>query len=454
VTRFRFVVILSVLLTGAAASWGGDSPKAVKEIVIKSSWAGEGKPQQTEFLIRNKKGGYYLGKKSVPANLVEALVSALNEADIPQPDLANLGITAQWLRDNAVSAALKNDPDFADAAENQKELFITSYDNPTLLNKILPGMFQFVRNDDYPGAGIVVTFQDGSAIKAESDSSYEFLLPWRLSRNDETTYNADISRALAALMPKKATNRERLAGHGFDAALAEAVMRDIETDWKLLDVDNKIGSEMTEIRKKYSVERAELDSYHHPEYGTATYKGEPEEINLHATIRKSSFPPNVSDALVLRYANGKAEGVQEFLEKAGKYEDLALSLPWISEFIQEHPNVLVRISYVHGLSFSDKAMRIFRNDMHAIGKDALVKEVETQKSEIALLITGREHAETYWLVFPDKHVILWRYGGATGLLNWKDGGFSTQHCSEYQGSFGGCVGAVVSASGELEQTKR
>jgi hypothetical protein len=315
-------------------------------------------------------------------------------------------------------------------------------------------MFLFTRFDDYPSVEVVVTFEDGSSVEANSHLWYEFMLPWKLSRNHETSYNADISRALAALMPKKATNRERLAGQGFDAALAKTVMSYIDADWKLLDAGKRAETALTEIRRKYSIERAEINPYHHPEYGTATYKGEPEEMNLHATVRKPTFPPNVTDALVLRYVKGEVEGIPEFLKKAQKYEDLTLSVPWLSQFILEHPSVEVRISYVHDLSFGDKAMQVFRNDMHAIRKDFLIKDAEAEKSELVLLIVGTEYAETYWLVFPDKRVILWRYGGPSGLLKWKDTDFSTKRCSEYQGVFGGCVGAVVSTGGELAQSKK
>jgi hypothetical protein len=95
---------------------------------------------------------------------------------------------------------------------------------------------------------------------------------------------------------------------------------------------------------------------------------------------------------------------------------------------------------VHDFSFGDKALRVFTNDMHAIGKDNLIEEAKTHQSEITLLITGIEHAESYWLVFPDKHMVLWRYGGPSGLLDWTQADFSANRCSEYQGVTGGCGG--------------
>jgi hypothetical protein len=451
-TRFRFDLTLPVLiLLGASTVLAGDNPKVVKEVAIKSYWGGLGTPQKTELVILNEKGKYYLGHKSVDSNLVEALVSALNEPAIQEPNLANLGITPQWLKENAVSAALKNAASFSDAAQNQKELFIKSFSNSDVMNKIVPGMFRFVRTDDYPSAGVVVTFDDGSSLSADSRAWYEFMLPWKLSRNGETTYNGDISRALAALMPKKATNRERLAGQGFDAALAEMVMRYIEDDWKLLDTENKIGGVLTSIRTEFAVESAEINPYHHPEYGLKWSGKQPHETNLHAILHRADAPSNYVVGLVLQLTNNKVEGVEEFLRSSQRYESLPLSVPWLNDYIREHPRPIIRVSYVHNASFGDKAIQVFSADMHAIGKDSLVADAKAEQSQITLLIAGIQHAESYWLVFPDKHLILWRYGGPSGLLNWTRADFSANPCSEYQGVVGGCVGAVVSPDGMFSQ---
>ncbi|MGB9123825.1 MAG: hypothetical protein WCE73_24635, partial [Candidatus Angelobacter sp.] len=63
------------------------------------------------------------------------------------------------------------------------------------------------------------------------------------------------------------------------------------------------------------------------------------------------------------------------------------------------------------------------------------------------LITGTTYAESYWLVFPDKHMILWRYNGPSGLLKWKPSAFQTSECADYGVPFGGCVGATIDSDG-------
>jgi hypothetical protein len=296
------------------------------------------------------------------------------------------------------------------------------------------------------------------------------MLPWEVTSGSggatsgggpsTTTYNANISRALAALMPKKATNRYQLAGDDMGSALTDAVMHYIEADWKLLDVENKAADALKQLRTQYRVVSAKISPLHQPEYGRWE-GGESRETNLHATVQKTSFPPNVSDAVVLLYqdsktedsksTDGKVTGADNFLSAAQWYETLAFSVPWLQDAIRQNPGVPVRISYVHNASFGEKAMTVFAADMHAAGKDDLAAGAKSMQSQICLLITGTNSAESYWLLFPDKHMILWRYTSPSGLLNWKPADFTTKNCSEYKipTTTGGCVGAVISADGTL-----
>ena len=62
------------------------------------------------------------------------------------------------------------------------------------------------------------------------------MLPWKLNLNgsEETTYNADISRALATLMPAGRLNRNRLNDDELKTWLADGVMTRIEEQWDVL----------------------------------------------------------------------------------------------------------------------------------------------------------------------------------------------------------------------------
>ena len=318
-----------------------------------------------------------------------------------------------------------------------------------MVARVLPSLFKFWKTDDYPGIRVEVTFQDGSKLAAFTHSYYVFMLPWSIGEENNRTFNADISRALASLLPEKTVNRERLTGPELAEQLTRAVMDWIETEWNLRGAEEMVGGALADLRRAYQVKEAEITPWHHPEYGTATYQGEPEEMNLHATLRKPDFPSNVVDAVVLRKKDGEVEGIDAFLQSGGRYEKLVLSVPWLAAYIGEHPRTQFRISFVHDASLGEKAMRTFTGDMKLRERPDLIEKVNAQQSQIALLIVGMTHSESYWLAFPDRHMLLWRYGGPSGLLKWTPAEFGEGECAEYRVNGGGCSGREVTPDGAL-----
>jgi hypothetical protein len=94
-------------------------------------------------------------------------------------------------------------------------------------------------------------------------------------------------------------------------------------------------------------------------------------------------------------------------------------------------------------------MRTFAEDMKVRGREDLVEQVRAQQSEITLLIIGNVYSESYWLLFPDKHMMLWRYGGPSSLLKWTSADFPPGQCSAYQSNYGGCSGRETVQDGTL-----
>ncbi len=96
----------------------------------------------------------------------EALVISKVDSGDTAPYLPYL--TPEWLKSNAVASIQKHDGSFADAAPNQRDLFIKSFNDPALIHKAVQGLFNFGRFDDYPSLMITVIFTDGSRISARS----------------------------------------------------------------------------------------------------------------------------------------------------------------------------------------------------------------------------------------------------------------------------------------------
>lgn len=61
--------------------------------------------------------------------------------------------------------------------------------------------------------------------------------------------------------------------------------------------------------------------------------------NLQVTLEKPSFPKSFSEHVILLYDGGKVYGAEDFLRTVGAYEELVNSVPWLTRFSQDNPNV-------------------------------------------------------------------------------------------------------------------
>jgi hypothetical protein len=105
--------------------------------------------------------------------------------------------------------------------------------------------------------------------------------------------------------------------------------------------------------------------------------------------------------------------------------------------------------YVHGESLTDKAMRVFADDMKAIGRNDLVERVHSVQHQAALLESGYGD---YWIILPDKTAILWRWQSLDHILKWKVIDFPAHECTDYRTVSGGCAGVAIFLGGVSEST--
>lgn len=196
--------------------------RAVRQIEVDSHWMGL-EIKKDRFTIRNVNGSFRHGLVKVEANAIDALVTALKEPPLEKPDLTNLGVTQAWL-DARVEA---NTPHFITPTERAR--FRRSFTDLAAVEGLLPYVFRYSKSDDLPSVQVIVTFADGSRLSAKSQSYYLQMLPWTVDSNGQThvTYNAKISSAIASLMPKKTTNRERLLASSVEQEIADGIYRQV-----------------------------------------------------------------------------------------------------------------------------------------------------------------------------------------------------------------------------------
>ena len=416
---------------------------AVREITIELSGSGLSSSANQKLFIQSRGDKNYLGDELVDSNRVESLLAALSSPIIANPQADNLGITHEWLSQK-VQEAPRN------GAPNQQALFKESFSDLKTIEQLMPSCFKFWKSDDYPSMRVTVVFANGKRWIASSDSYYPFMLPWRVSLNgkEQTTYNADISRGIAALMPKGSFNRNRLSDEELKTCLAEAVMTSIENKWDLLGVESQAQDSFEILRRNFEVEHARISPYRSVDYGWVGNEPGPHEKNLLATLRKPSLPPHVAEDVVLLFHDGRIEGVGDLAERIAPYEELAFSVPWLNQYLADHHEQDLYIRFVHERSFSPIAMQNFAADMKKLGKDSLANEVAAVQDKAVLVFLDYG---SWWLILPDKRMVLWRHYLPASFLKWTATDFTFERCAEHNANNGGCVGAVVSADGALQR---
>jgi hypothetical protein len=463
----RNLFLLAAVLLGVGVVANGAPPPTVTRIEIDSRWGGLGEPQKFQIEIAYVGGRYRSTNAPVDQSKVDALVSALRSPVLDKPDLANLGLTPAWLeRHELDSESVRRK--WQGAGTNQQLIYRRTLRNTATLEKIVPELLNSYHTDDSPGVLIQVMFDNGSSIVVCAAGQHPFMLPWRISahcipskwaKRGAMTYNADISRAVASLVPRSAVNQPRLAGDDMGSELGDAVMDSIESKWNTLDAENRAGASLAKLRDHFQIVSAEINPYHHPEYGRQwddkkSYAENEREaqVNLHVDLVSPRLPTNLHYALVLPFQHGNVGGTERFLVAAEPDSSALLSVGWLAQFIRSHPYAQMMIAYVGDASMGQKAMETFTHDMHAIGKGDLVAEVARVRTQAVLLKVGDQYYATYWIVLPDRRVILWRYDGSRdGLLKWTAKDFSIHECVDYQDAAdsSGCIGAVVSPDGNL-----
>lgn len=436
--RITMAVAVSTLLFAVTATcqeiqW--------REITIESRHGGLEISRDFRMVIESHNGVIVSGKHSVNPQLVNKLIDSLTSPILPAPTPSNLGITEAWLKGNV--------PDLLEGTPNQRALFRETFTDSKTVADLLPAAFRFVKFDDYPQLKVTITLKDGGQWTCFSKSYYPFMLPWQVSRGDGkgTTYDADISRAIVALMPKGSLNRSRLGDEELKAWLSQEVMMHIKEQWNLIGVEGQAPDAVAELRQSFEVQHARIVPYRGIDYGYARNEEGPHEKNLLATLRQASLPANVAEDVVLLYRDGRVSGVSELRERISPYVSLALSVPWLSEYRAQHPEQKMYVRFVHDRSFSDKAMQNFTADMKQLGKGSLADEVATVQDKVALVFLDYG---SDWLILPDKRMILWRHYLPASFLKWTPADFTFKRCVDYNANNGGCSGAVVSPDGVLE----
>ncbi len=122
----------------------------VESITVQSSWGGLGKPRRSELLIERKGKDYIANGHLIRSEQVQALFNAVEEPSTAGPVLANVGITAGWLRDRVNTAGkFATYVDYVTGTEDQKQLFRSAFVDQAMAQRRLETLYQSFHTDDY-----------------------------------------------------------------------------------------------------------------------------------------------------------------------------------------------------------------------------------------------------------------------------------------------------------------
>jgi len=386
-----------------------------------------------------------LSRDTVPEQDVLDLVRALTAPIINAPSLSNLGINQGWLEERAGEAA-KHFGNLGEPNDERQQAFLReSFTDIALIGKAIPRVVRSSWTDDPVWVHVVVRFVNGKTIEADTRNQPAFMLPWTCQTDSHKvqTFNADISRSVAKLLPVCSVNKERLQGAGLMREIVFQMDGSITQRWKEIGAEDQAGDALLRLRDKYTIRRSEVSEHISLHFGPTHPKAGVE--NLQADVRRSDFPQNLVVAAVFPIQDGQVVGVETFLQRSSRYERLVLDNPWIMGSLRQHNNLGAWLIFVNDASMSEKALSVFAADMHALGHDDLAQQVSAQRTEIAdLSYYGNE-----MLLFPDHHAILWRWDPNRDLFGWSASRIKIQRCTDYSTLDIGCSGAIVGPDGQL-----
>jgi hypothetical protein len=440
------MLILKCLLVGAAAL--SASPAAVqqtnsrvKSIEIHSKWGGLGPAGDSTLEILRHGAQFRIKGRTVDDRLVEDILNQI-DAPVPAPTLENLGITRSWLESNSDAALpdrLRNEP------ANEKDLFWSHFRNVSLMQKIVPEIIREGWTDDYPQLEVRVLRDDGSTTLLRSERQNIFMIPMGINERgqERLSYNARLSRAIAAVLPSGFINRERLSGAELRSVVATAVMSRIDDDLNLLETRNKIGNELKQLEGRYSVELTAINRVSSADVETL---GE-DFPRWNALLKRNDFPHNILIDVSLPYKDNRLVTFDLFLKNIDEVVALPLSVPWLSTYLAEHPEVRMEIRFVTDRSVSPRLASYFLETIKAFGAENVTLQVKTMLVNSTLVTFDGAVGWSRWLVLPDRRMVLFDFQGSK-ILKWELTDFETR--TRFNSNNWHKAKAIINPQGQIE----
>jgi hypothetical protein len=394
--------------------------------------------------------GFTANGKKVADNHMEEFLDAVASPAIAELSLVNLGITPEWVEANASAIlegieAAKYGKFVGNCSERQKDFFNDHVKTPSTIEKAVQDYYlRTFWTGDYPQITVEISFTAGRSIRLTSSAQQQFMIPWSIERNEmsSVTYNADISRALSTLMPVDFLHRERLDGNLVKMLTdrLSSSTADLGRSIQKMMLSETLGDEYSEF-----IDQHEIGFSHISTLTSVDAEGIHPTV-WYATIRRKKLSEQVKFELELPIQRGLLPDLSSFLKEADGLAARVLGVPWLRDYLEEHPNAAVQIeisdnefSWEGWIDFLSK--RLKENQQNDLMQ---LRNLEPADPITIVVREGRERSSKWW-VLSEKRMVMVRFAGDRAL-SWRAEQFG--HEPTIRGRFS-YVGVLVGPNGEL-----
>ena len=390
-----FIVVQASSLTSPAVE--NSLPKSI-EITTAYCSIGCAKPQKYEIDVAGNK------------DAVNRLLVAVNAPTVNEPSLGGLGITSHWL--DAAKRKSYTTFDRRTFDKRQKAFFSRLFADERKADAWMNFEYhgRWITMDDYPSIEVTMRWLDGTAFNLTSSEQTVYMLPWKLGARKIHSFNANISRAVADLLPANALNRERLTGDTLAQEYATYLMSDSEDTLNRMNVEDTLGVQLRPLYKNFRIDSLALQALSSDDLDG--------EYALQAHVRlKTVLVTNEFLNMTLFMAGAhKLANAEQAVAAAQKYQHLVARVPWIAKYLRLHKDTSAEIRVVQGRSVSRQLANSLLTDLRQHGKKTLADKLQNSIPNTAFVyLNGPNQAYARWFVLPDLKTLLWNYKGNTPL---------------------------------------
>jgi hypothetical protein len=225
-----------------------------------------------------------------------------------------------------------------------------------------------------------------------------FMLPWHIARGGRTaaSFDPDLGRAVAALLPPKFLNRARIGGEDLPNKLAGIAEMRWSADLAHDNTDERYGALLAPLRARFQVTHETIGHI----WG---FNANGEVWDAHLT---SPDDPRVDFDLWLTASRDQLASPEPFLHDAPALARRVRSIPWIARLLKARSDASVSIEYRDDHSLSGFAQTQVLSDLRRQNQTALANEVAGLLDRSVGVYINEPHGFAIWILLPDGRAFL------------------------------------------------